>query len=471
MRRAFPAATSLAGRLFITAALACLGILLVAGVVLSRPASTLRGTGLRRPPRHLSQGSSGGCGHHRRRREERAGRPRRASFQAARFGWYWQITTLGPDGTEAVEIKTSKSLFAGRLPIETDIGGSKPLLGARQAVATGTDDRVLRMVEGYIEDDNGRYLVAVAGDPAEITREVRKFSLALVVTFSVLATALLISTWVQVRFGLRPLGALSRQLAAIRQGEAERIEGQYPTEIAPLAAELNELVGANREIVERARTQVGNLAHALKTPLSVIRNEADAANGSGVPPEKVREQAGLMQGQIQYYLDRARAATRAVAIGSATEVEPVLERLVRTFGKIHAGDGIGYESAVAPGLVFRGERQDLEDMLGNLMDNAGKWAGVAVKVDAHPVAVADGGRPMMEFTVADDGPGLPEAARAEALRRGKRLDETKPGSGLGLHIVLDLATLYGGALSLEDNEGGGLLARLKLPAIERVGTV
>jgi signal transduction histidine kinase len=253
------------------------------------------------------------------------------------------------------------------------------------------------------------------------------------------------------------------EVGAIRRGEANRIVGDYPREVSPLAQEMNLLVDANHEIIDRARTQVGNLAHALKTPLSVIVNEA----GSDDSPlaGKVREQATIMRDQVQYYLDRARAAARAAAVGSVTDVEPVVAALVRTFEKITRDQGLAFSAEIAAGSRFRGERQDLEEMIGNLVDNASKWTATRVHIGVAPGVPLGPDRPSLTITIDDDGPGLAEDKRQEATRRGRRLDETKPGSGLGLSIVSDLASLYGGRLELDDAPGGGLRARLVLPAV------
>jgi signal transduction histidine kinase len=228
--------------------------------------------------------------------------------------------------------------------------------------------------------------------------------------------------------------------------------------VAPLAGELNLLIDTNRDILERARTQVGNLAHALKTPLSVLVNEADAQDGP--LSAKVREQADLMRGHIGYYLDRARAAALAGTLGTVTEVEPVVAAFARTFPKIYRDKGLVIDAAVPAGLRFRGERQDLEEMVGNLLDNASKWAGSRVAV---AVAPADAERGLWRMTIEDDGPGMPPERRATMPRRGQRLDETKPGSGLGLSIAADLAALYRGSLRLEEASLGGLRAVLELP--------
>ena len=329
---------------------------------------------------------------------------------------------------------------------------------------TGPDDRRLRLVERVIDaGDEGRYLIQVAANAEEIESDIESFEYALGATFLLLAVALVGSMALAVRFGLSPLRALQEGVAAIRRGEAEQVNGDFPQDIAPLAAEVNLLLEANREVVERARTQVGNLAHALKTPLSVLINEAEA--GSPTLAEKTKEQAEIMRHQVAFYLDRARAAARANALGSATEVKPVIEGLTRTFEKVYRDRALAFSVEAQDGLKFRGEEQDLTDLIGNLLDNAGKWARERIDIHAARDPRPDSkGRPFFITQIDDDGPGLDPEARAEALRRGKRLDESRPGSGLGLSIIVDLAHLYGGALQLDDSPLGGLRATLRLPA-------
>jgi len=306
------------------------------------------------------------------------------------------------------------------------------------------------------------YGVTVAGNFDELSGEVTTFNRALVSSLVLLGLGLLLAIFVQVRFGLRPLRVMEAKLTAIRQGDAERLDGAYPAELRPVAEELNLLIQSNAEIVERARTQVGNLAHALKTPLSVLTNEA----GTQETPlaAKVREQAGLMRDQVNLYLDRARRAARAHGGAAVTEVRPVLEALARTLERINRDRGIAIALVGGEGLRFRGERQDLEEMAGNLLDNACKWAGARVTLSARREAEGEAGRARIVITVDDDGPGLAPDKRAAALKRGQRLDETKPGSGLGLSIVADLSAAYGGALALEESPAGGLRAVLRLPA-------
>jgi signal transduction histidine kinase len=303
-------------------------------------------------------------------------------------------------------------------------------------------------------------LIVVAGDSSEIDEETRGFDRAISAIFALLTLALLVTTALQVRFGLAPLARISQSLAAIRSGRAERLEGEFPVEIAPLARETNALLDANREIVERARTHVGNLAHALKTPLSVIFNEA-AARGDDSFAAKVIEQTNIMRDQIAHHLERARLAARLKVVGSVTEVVPVVTALTRTMEKIYQPRGIAIDFHAPAQVRFRGERQDLEEMVGNLVDNACKWAQLRVSVEVVPDAAV---RPMVRIVVDDDGPGLSPGQRDQVARRGRRLDETKPGSGLGLSIVVELSTLYGGSVSLSTAPIGGLRAELVLPA-------
>ncbi|HLH49369.1 MAG TPA: ATP-binding protein [Roseiarcus sp.] len=457
-------AQSIASRLFISAAFWSFTILLIAGIGLSAvnrrstEASFDERLGVYLKALVVNVANSSD--------ESRAGSAQLIDpeFNLARSGWYWQITRLdaGKSNTGQPEIRTSPSLAASLLPrLETNIPPAEE--GAPHAgYVKGPDDRRLRLVERVIDaGDEGRYLIQVAANAEEIESDIENFEYALGATFLLLAIALIASMALAVRFGLSPLRALQEGVAAIRRGEAEQVKGDFPQDIAPLAAEVNLLLEANREVVERARTQVGNLAHALKTPLSILINEAEA--GSPMLAEKAKEQAEIMRHQVAFYLDRARAAARANALGSATEVKPVIEGLTRTFQKVYRDRALAFSIDAPDGLKFRGEEQDLTDLIGNLLDNAGKWAHE--RIDIHAARDSDSsGRPYFITRIDDDGPGLDPQARAEALRRGKRLDESRPGSGLGLSIIVDLAHLYGGALQLEDSPLGGLRATLRLPA-------
>jgi signal transduction histidine kinase len=381
-------------------------------------------------------------------------------FELPLSGWYWQVTRLD---TKAPEVHSSRSLWDATLPRLPD---DKSTAGTeyRQGYADGPEEQGLRLVERNIDlGSDGRYLIAVAGDASEIDDETHSFDRAIGVTFAALTVALLLTTALQVRFGLAPLTRISESLAAIRSGRTERLEGEFPVEIAPLARETNALIEANREIVERARTHVGNLAHALKTPLSVIVNEA-AARGRDPFANKILEQTDIMRDQVARQLERARLAARSSVVGTLIDVPPIVTALARTMEKLHRSRDIAIAIDVSRQARFRGEQQDLEEMVGNLVDNGCKWAQsrVAIEVLTDPLP-ADGEKSRVRIIVDDDGPGLSPAERERVAQRGQRLDETKPGSGLGLSIVVELAGLYGGMLTLGTAPIGGLRAELALP--------
>jgi signal transduction histidine kinase len=384
-------------------------------------------------------------------------------FELPLSGWYWQITRTD---TEKPEVRSSRSLWDKKLPKLEEQGAELTAAGIRLAYVDGPEGQNLRMVERPVDlGGDGKFLVSVAGDDTEIFDETRSFDYYLGSTFTALGIVLLLTTVFQVRFGLAPLKRISESIADIRSGRAERLEGEFPVEIAPLARETNALIDANREIVERARTHVGNLAHAIKTPLSVIVNEA-GIHAADPFAAKVMEQADVMRDQVAHHLERARIAARVSVVGTVTEVAPAIEALRRTMEKIHRGRGIIVEAKADPSAKFRGERQDLEEMVGNLVDNACKWAASRVFIEVLVEAPQQtGAGPRLRLLVDDDGRGLSEAERAQVSRRGQRLDESKPGSGLGLSIVVDLAALYGGSLSLGPAPIGGLRAELVLPGI------
>ena len=455
---------SLAGRLFLSALLLSVLVLVTAGVILS--AINRRSVEAAFDERlklylkvlvadvaALSDGSSVEPGN--------LGEPQ---FQLPLSGWYWQIMRLDQESNTAAILRTSRSLFSQRLPPLVEPGMPSARGDFRDGYRTGPEGRRIRIVEQEIDlGEQNRFVIAVAGNADDMIEDRQRFDLALLLILSLLGLALGGSAYIQVRYGLRPLRELSQSLSRVRNGEQDHVQGQFPVEVAPLAVELNQLLDVNREIVSRARAQVGNLAHALKTPLSVLLNEANT--DKGLLGEKIREQTAIMRDQVQYYLDRARAAARAATIGNITEVEPVLAAFVRTFEKIYHDRHLAFATVIEPGLRFRGEKQDLEEMVGNLVDNAGKWARNRVAIAAEYRPATELAPAQLVLTVDDDGPGLPEEKRKEATKRGRRLDETKPGSGLGLSIVLDLAALYGGSFALEDSPLGGVRARLVLPSL------
>ena len=301
-------------------------------------------------------------------------------------------------------------------------------------------------------------VTAVAGDLGEVDAETKDFTGTLIWAFALLGLGLIAAIVLQVRVGLLPLRRVRDSLARIRDGKARRLEGKFPAEIAPLAGELNSLIQHSEEVVGRARTHVANLAHFLKTPLTVLSSEADAQPGPLA--DQVKRQVDSMRRQVDHYLARGRAAGSLDVLGNRAKVKSVLDDLARVLEQIHEQRGIAIEVECPATLFFRGDRQDLEEMAGNLMDNACKWAKGRVVARA----VADSGA-RWNLTVEDDGPGLRPEDRERVLERGERLDESVPGSGLGLSIVEDIAKLYGGSLELGTSAVGGLAATLNLPAI------
>jgi signal transduction histidine kinase len=376
------------------------------------------------------------------------------SFSRPLSGWYWQTR----DAETGQTIDWSPSLAYDILPVE-DLPTEE--IPARTFTIEASGGRELRALEQRVTLAPGyTYALLVAGDTEPMLGDIRSFRNSVIWWLGGLAVLILIGIALLMRWGLGPLRRVRDDLRKIREGDIGHLEGQYPSEIEPLVADLNALIDSNREIVERARTHVGNLAHALKTPLAVLQNEAA---GASVPlAAKVAEQTQIMRNQVEHHLNRARIAAQTNVLGVVTPVEPAVSALARVMAKVHQDRKIAIEVDVAPQLRFRGEKQDLEEMAGNLLDNACKWATSRVLISAKREAGER--RPFLTLAFDDDGPGLPPEGREAALARGARLDETKPGSGLGLSIVSELARVYGGKLSLEHAALGGLSARLTLPA-------
>ena len=384
-------------------------------------------------------------------------------FSLPSSGWYWEIRALGgaPLAFKSVSLASEALKLpseAGTLPDSTDL---------RRAYLAGPESQSLRVLEREItiiqNEQQRRYAYAVAGDAGEISAQVSAFTAMLVTAFSMLAAGLLIATFFQVRYGLRPLHNIGEKLVAIRSGKASRLEGSLPEEIQPLQEELNALIQSNQAIIERARTHVGNLAHALKTPLSVITNEAREKDGEFAI--KVAAQAELMREYITHHLGRAQIAARVSIVGGVTDVSETVNSLTNTLARIYSERNINFVVECPPDAKFRGEKQDLQEMVGNLLDNACKWADgrVAISVEMQAAARPANAR-QLTVLVDDDGPGLTIPELESVVQRGKRLDETKPGSGLGLSIVADLSEMYYGSFVLQQAPSGGVRAKLVLPA-------
>ena len=373
-------------------------------------------------------------------------RPFDPRFNRPRSGWYWQIAQNG------ALVAASESLWPERIPV------SAAAATDRIQELTGPSGEPLRAVVMPITLPGapGGFVYTIAGPVIDIRDDVREFGAKLALTLAVLALGLIGAVALQVYYGLRPLQRLRQALAAVRAGSTLRLPASFPGEVQPLVHELNALLDHNAALLERARTQTGNLAHALKNPLTVIRSEAAAM---AEPPGPVlREQAELMGRQIEWHLARARAAGAHGVLGARAAVADVARDLQFSLKRLYRERALEIELRDLDGLVFQGDAQDLEEMLGNLLDNACKWARSRVRFS--------GGRSgtQLRLAVEDDGPGIAQHDREEVLLRGRRLDETTAGAGLGLAIVRDLAELYRGSLRLTGSDLGGLCATLDLPA-------
>jgi signal transduction histidine kinase len=276
----------------------------------------------------------------------------------------------------------------------------------------------------------------------------------------VLALAFLAAGFAQVRSGLLPFDQLRTRLSAVRDGHERRIDGTYPAEVQPLVNDLNLLLEHRDKAVQRALAKAGDLAHGLKTPLAVLAQEADRSDAEGHHElaATMLQQIERMRRQIDYHLAHARAASSGGTPGTHCVVVVSAEGLSRTLLRIYADRELDIEVDVAPEHSIRGQREDLDEMLGNLLDNACKWAKSVVSVQSFRE------NDSIVITVDDDGPGIAPELRDVVLQRGVRADEAAPGSGLGLSIVRDLAEVYGGSIWLENSAKGGVRARLRLPA-------
>lgn len=383
-------------------------------------------------------------------------------YQQALSGRYWLIGQIYRDG-RIVPLRASRSMAGETLVITAEnanllfdqpgvtlrartIGPDKEPLrfAARMAFLPGLDDTPLAMI--------------AAADSRPASRAIFRFSLLAIGLMSILILGVIAAVFMQVRIGLKPLFDLRKQVVDVREGRGFRVSGHYPSEIYPLANELNGLIDHNSDVVKRAQTHVSNLAHALKTPIAVLRNEAESQE---TPLSSVvQRQTESMKKQVDHHLQRARAATRGQTIGALTAVNEVLDALARTMPRIYRDKDVKIKLDVADNLMFRGEKRDLDEILGNLIDNAFKWTRDKVTVKAQN---SPHDETMLEVMVSDNGPGIDEKDYKEAIKRGARLDETTPGTGFGLAIVDDLARAYKGKMTLSQGPRGGLCVTVRLP--------
>jgi signal transduction histidine kinase len=359
-------------------------------------------------------------------------------------GWYWEVTE--PGGRQIRSRSLWDSVIA---PVD---GGS----GLHTHRITGPNGEPLLVVERDLvfPGAKGPVHLLVAGDLREVSDGVRSFDLLLVSALGLMGVGMAIAVIIQVRYGLRPLRAMAADLRAVRDGARARLSGRYPREVAPLAEAMNGVLDKDAELIERARTHVGNLAHGLKTSLAVISAESERPTDGRVLAEQVR----VMRRLIEHHLGRASAVAGAGrALGVAVPVREVAENIAGALGRTFAERKPAIAIDVPAGVVFRGHREDLEEMLGNLMENACKWAAGRVRVSA--VDARDG----LHLSIEDDGPGMSPEQASEAARRGTRLDESAAGWGLGLSIVSDLVQVNGGEMTFSRSKLGGLSVDIHLP--------
>jgi signal transduction histidine kinase len=368
-------------------------------------------------------------------------------------GLYWQVSSA------SLQPWRSRSLWDRALT--TDLAVPRPA----ETLTTRLmwNEERLRIAERDVQLPGAkasmRFMVAARVD--ELETQVGEFRRTLVWSLGALGAGLLLITALQVTVGLRPLRAVRQGLENIRSGASKRLDQDFPPEVQPLVGEMNALLDHQDAQAEQARTHAGNLAHALKTPMAVLLNEGRA--GAGELAQTVVAQTEAMQRHVNHHLARARAIGRRASIATRAPLLPTLEALKRVLERVYGEQDIAIALSIPSDLAFRGEKQDLDEMLGNLVDNACKYGGGKVRVTAR----RDAGEPMLTLLIEDNGPGIPDENHDAIFGRGVRLDESAPGTGLGLAIVRDIASIYGGSVTLGRSvELGGLLVDVRLPAAD-----
>jgi len=379
-------------------------------------------------------------------------------------GLYWQVD--GANIEQQRGVLRSRSLWDATLVLPSDALAD----GAVHVhEVKGPDGARLLLVERTITRDDLRatpWRLIVGSDLRETVSAVGRFNGVLAASLAALLALLCAAALAQVAIGLAPLRALQRRLMLVRAGTAQRLDGMFPQEVQPLIDDFNAVLDRNAEVVTRARAQAGNLAHAIKTPLAAMSQAAAAAvqrpDACADLATLVEEQVGVARRHVDWHLARARAAAAQGLPGARVTLQPVIGGLLRVMERVHAERRLTLQCApMAADLAFAGEVQDLQEILGNLLDNACKWARHEIHVSATPIESAGGGR--LRIVIDDDGPGIEPDRRDAVMARGARLDESVPGSGLGLAIVNELVGLYGGSVQLYAAPIGGLRVEVELP--------
>ena len=376
-------------------------------------------------------------------------------FSQMGSGYSWQVSR---DGKQLIK---STSVASEELPIP----GDALLPGEMKKLDMPNGNARLVVYETlFAPVSNSEPLrLQVNVDSGIIDRILRTFNISLAISMGLLAAALTTAAALQVVFGLQPMTRLGRALRAIRSGKSTHLPKTFPLEVQPVVDDLNSLIDVNGQMVVRARAQAGNLAHALKTPLAVLADEADRLEkrGQGEAAQVILQQCQRMQRQIDYQIARARAAASRSVPGVNAPLPPAVANIVSAMKRLYAAKDIVFDVNIDPDCIAMCDPMDLNEMLANLIDNACKWCTKRVGISGR----IDGPANQAVIAVEDDGSGLPLEAREMVFQIGRRLDERVPGSGLGLAIVRDLAQLYGGEIRLEDSQLGGLKALLRLPRV------
>lgn len=388
-------------------------------------------------------------------RTDKSGQPyliRRMSdprFLPKNSGFYWQINRAG--------YQTARSPSLGGLNLNGDIADSKKL---RFKWTEGPTGKTLEYGRQRESGTGGAPLhLMMASDKALVDVTMAEFNRSLAISLGLFALLMLAGGVLQFTYGLRPLGRLGDAIAAIRAGQADRMEGEYPAEIRPLVSNLNALLDASSETVARSRILAGNLAHGLRTPLSILIDEAETLSNAGndEAAKTILHEALKIRKQIDFHLARARSATALPRLGQVTELLATVSPLVEALERLHRQRNIAFDIMASEKILVACDAVDLVEIISNLLDNSGKWAKDRCQIDWRK----QNGK--VEITIDDNGPGLAQDLRENVFEAGLRLDDLTPGNGLGLAISRDLARLYGGDVVLSDSPAGGLRAMIIMP--------
>lgn len=375
-------------------------------------------------------------------------------FFEPQSGFYWQI-----------ELATGEAVLSPSLEgirLQLGVYAGQDTADRRSYVQGPTGTMLLLQRSMQLPEASEPLRIAVGTDTRLVGELLARFNWMLAASLGAIAVGLIAAIIAQVSFGLWPLSRIRKALGAIHRGEIIRLPTNLPSEVKPLVESLNGLLATNEEVVRRARAQAGNLAHALKTPIAILIDEAERLAAKGQDGHAILEQCERMRRQIEYQLAHARAAASRGKPTASVLAGPAIEAILAAVGRLYRERALEFEiKNEVPDAIVACEAEDLDEMLGNLIENAAKWAKSRVRV------VVSRGANTIHIDVEDDGPGMPEDARERVFEAGERLDEQVPGSGLGLAIVRDVANLYGGRAWIGQSVLGGAAAHLELPTVTR----